>query len=57
MELVLYLNNGNTLKFEQVTNLFIDGEEISFNYVSSSTGKHKEATFKFASILGMATEK
>ena len=44
MELTLFLENGKTFKFDNVTILNDDGEIIVFNYVSISTGKTKSAT-------------
>lgn len=41
MELILFLENGKTFKFDNVTILNDDGEIIVFNYVSMSTGKTK----------------
>lgn len=44
MELTLFLENGKTFKFDNVTILNDDGKEIVFNYVSVLTGKTKSAT-------------
>lgn len=41
MELTLYLENGKTFKFDNVTILNDDGKEIVFNYVSVSTGQER----------------
>lgn len=54
MELTLYLENGKTFKFDNVTILSDDGKVIIFNYVSMSTGKTKSATINTEKILGMA---
>ena len=54
MELILFLENGKTFKFDNVTILNDDGEIIVFNYVSMSTGKTKSATINAEKILGMA---
>lgn len=54
MELTLFLENGKTFKFDNVTILNGDGEIIVFNYVSMSTGKTKSATINTEKILGMA---
>ena len=54
MELTLFLENGKTFKFDNVTILNDDGKEIVFNYVSMSTGKTKSATINTEKILGMA---
>lgn len=54
MELTLFLENGKTFKFDNVTILNDDGKEIVFNYVSVSTGNTKSATINTEKILGMA---
>ena len=54
MELTLYLENGKTFEFDNVTILNDDGENIIFNYVSMSTGKTKSATINTEKIVGMA---
>lgn len=54
MELTLFLENGKTFKFDNVTILNDDGEIIVFNYVSMSTGKTKSAIINTEKILGMA---
>ena len=53
MELTLFLENGKTFKFDNVT-ILNDGEIIVFNYVSMSTGKTKSATINTEKILGIA---
>ena len=54
MELILFLENGKTFKFDNVTILNDDGESMVFNYVSMSTGKTKSATINTEKILGLA---
>lgn len=54
MELTLFLENGKTFKFDNVTILNDDGETIVFNYVSMSTGKTKSATINTEKTLGIA---
>lgn len=54
MELILFLENGKTFKFDNVTILNDDGKEIVFNYVSVSTGKTKSATINTEKILGLS---
>ena len=54
MELTLFLENGKTFKFDNVTILNDDGENIVFNYVSMSTGKTKSATINTEKILGLS---
>jgi hypothetical protein len=57
MELVIFLKNGNTLKFEDVTELKRDYNYINiitFNYVSVSNHKKKNAMFFSNHIAGMS---
>ncbi len=54
MELILFLENGKTFKFDNVTILNDDGKSMVFNYVSMSTGKTKSATINTDKILGLA---
>lgn len=54
MELILFLENGKTFKFDNVTILNDDGKSMDFNYVSMSTGKTKSATINTEKILGLA---
>ena len=59
MELVIFLKNGNTLKFKDVTELKRDYNYIniiSFDYVSASTHKKKSAMFFSNHIAGMSVE-
>ena len=55
MELTLFLENGKTLKFDNVTILSETMEFIEFTYVSMSTGKNKRATINAQKIMGLAT--
>lgn len=60
MELTLYLENGKTLRFENVTNIKLDSyvtSMVTFNYVSASDGKKKKAIFTFNSVIGISTDK
>lgn len=60
MELTLYLENGKTLRFENVTDLK-KGEKfffvITFNYVSMSDSKKKKAIFSTKNVLGLSVNK
>jgi hypothetical protein len=59
MELIIFLKNGDTLKFENVTELQRDYNYINiitFNYVSASTHKKKSAMFFSNHIAGMSVE-
>lgn len=60
MELTLYLENGKTLRFENVTNIKLDSyvtSMVTFNYVSASDGKKKRAIFSFNSLIGLSVDK
>lgn len=60
MELTLFLENGKTLRFENVTNLEQESyvtSLITFNYVSEYDGKKKRAIFSFRSLLGLSVDK
>ena len=60
MELTLYLENGKTLRFENVTNIKLDScvtSMVTFNYVSASDGKKKRAIFSFNSFIGLSVDK
>ena len=54
MELILFLENGKTFKFDNVTILHDDEKSMDFNYVSMSTGKTKSATINTKKILGLS---
>ena len=55
MELIIFLENGKTFKFENATILSNTMEFIEFDYVSMSTEKKKRATINTEKILGLAT--
>ena len=60
MELTLYLENGKTLRFENVTNIKLDSyvtSMVTFDYVSASDGKKKRAFFSFNSLIGLSVDK
>lgn len=60
MELTLYLENGKTLRFENVTNIkqdsYITGM-VTFKYISASDGKKKSASFSLNSVIGISIDK
>lgn len=60
MELTLYLENGKTLRFENVTNIkqdsYITGM-VTFKYISASDGKKKIASFSLNSLIGISVDK
>lgn len=48
MELTLYLENGKTLRFENVTNIKQDSyitSMVEFKYISASDGKKEKGVF------------
>ena len=60
MELTLYLENGKTLRFENVTNIKQDSyitSMVEFKYISASDGKKKRASFSLNSVIGISTDK
>lgn len=54
MDLRIFYTNGQTLRFEQVTNLKIDGDKIEFDYFEISTQTHGHASF--AGFVAYSTE-
>lgn len=59
MELTLYLENGKTLRFENVTNIKLDSyvtSMVTWNYTSASDGKKKKASFTFNSVIGISVD-
>ena len=58
-ELTVFLKNGSTLKFENVTDFSYSlyGESVRFYYVSMSTGKKKYATLFLDKIVMYSYEK
>ena len=60
MELTLYLENGKTLRFENVTNIkqysYITSM-VTFKYISASDGKKKIASFGLNSLIGISVDK
>lgn len=60
MELTLFLENGKTLRFENVTNLkkeYRFDYVITFNYLSASDGQKKRAAFSTRNVLGLSVNK
>lgn len=59
MELIIFLKNGQILKFKDATELKRDYNYmniITFDYVSASTHKKKSAMFFSNHIAGMSLE-
>lgn len=56
--LIIWLPDGQTMKFEKVTNFKRDLEEgeIGFSYLGVSTGVRRSAAFWEAKIAGFALE-
>lgn len=54
MDLILFYENGQTFRFEQVENLRITGDEVEFDYFGRSTQKHRHA--KFTGVVGHSIE-
>ena len=59
MELTLYLENGKSLIFENVTDLEQESyvtSLVTFNYVDVEDGKKKRASFTFNSVIGISVD-
>lgn len=55
--LIIFLKDGQTLKFEMVTDVRLYEENIiSFSYYGISTGVNRRATFHARSIAGWSLE-
>ncbi|OJG40890.1 hypothetical protein RV02_GL001744 [Enterococcus gilvus] len=54
--LIIWLNEGQTLKFEKVKDLENTDEELKFNYFGVSTGVERNAVFNQINISGFALE-
>lgn len=50
--LIVWLKNGQTCKFEQLSNLLFTATTIEFNYFGVSTQEHRSAVFNKADIVG-----
>ncbi|WP_048783155.1 hypothetical protein [Streptococcus sp. 263_SSPC] len=60
MELTLYLENGKSLIFENVTDLEQESyvtSLVTFNYVDVEDGKKKRAIFSLNSLIGLSVDK
>ena len=60
MHITIFLNRGETLRFEKVTNLKKDEkfyDIITFNYLSASDGEKKRAAFSTRNVLGLSVNK
>jgi len=57
-ELTVFLKNGSTLKFENITGFSLNlyGDVVTFYYVSMSTGKKKRAKLLVNNIAMYAYE-
>jgi len=56
----MFLKSGQTLRFEDVTNLKKEEKFcniITFNYVSMSDGKKKRGLFSTKDMLGLSVDK
>ena len=59
MELIVFLKNGETLKFENVSNVRFSTNfftVLCFDYVSVSNNKKKSAAFNFVHLAGVSFE-
>lgn len=59
MELIVFLKNGNTLKFENVSNVRFSTNfftVLCFDYESASNHKKKSAAFNYVHLAGVSFE-
>ena len=60
MHLTIFLKHGQTLRFENVTDLNKDDRfysVITFNYTSMSDGQKKRGIFSTKNVLGLSVNK
>lgn len=60
MHLTIFLKDGQTLRFENVTDLKKDDRfyyVITFSYTSMSDGQKKRAIFSTKNVLGLSVNK
>ena len=60
MHLTIFLNRGETLRFENVTDLKKDNRfysVITFSYTSMSDGQKKRGIFSTKNVLGLSVNK
>lgn len=60
MHITMFLKSGQTVRFEEVTNLKKEEKFcniITFNYVSMSDGKKKRGLFSTKDVLGLSVDK
>lgn len=60
MHLTIFLKHGQTLRFENVTDLKKDDRfysVITFNYMSMSDGQKKRGIFSTKNVLGLSVNK
>lgn len=59
MELIVFLKNGETLKFSNVSNVRFSTNfytVLCFDYVSAANHKKKSAAFNFVHLVGVSFE-
>lgn len=54
--LIIWLNGGQTMKFEKVENLENNDSELKFDYFGVSTRVKRSAVFNQINIAGFALE-
>lgn len=57
MDLIIFLTNGQTLRFERVTEFNSNEAELRFNYHGVSTNTTRAAIFMKENIAGFAPSK
>ena len=51
-QIIIFLKNGETLLFQDVSNLDLTDECIAFDYFGKSTNQEKGGVFYFGNIAG-----
>lgn len=53
-QITLYLTNGETLRFDKVSNFNVDDKIITFDYISTSQGTKHSAEFFVPKLMGIS---
>ena len=51
-QIIIFLKNGETLLFQDVSNVDVTDEYVAFDYFGKSTNQEKSGAFYFDNIAG-----
>ena len=51
-QIIIFLKNGETLLFQDVSNMDVTDEYVAFDYFGKSTNQEKSGAFYFDNIAG-----